>query len=347
MLILIRFLSSFLVASLSSSISLGQGTAFKYFKGIYTQVGPSKEVSNMPKVKAQGPYDICTAYSTQYIIQHNICKQLNISPCSNATPEQEVSPINLSAFANPNSKDLERGPLTHHTNLNLINDGLSGFYILYSSNVMFSLRPESCFPSDVFNNLVGNNRDLAEDFVAWLNSFYQENRDKTECKDCLTKINNSLKANRTETQITRALAMKSFPEFLYAIIFPEGCGKFIRPPKKPSVEFFPEKMKPATADDLAKVIERVLSSDRPVQIDGVCTGGFIENQCKGGHALVISGYKTICPSGNNGVCRKLYKIQNTWGQEWQDQNNDGWMDAEHLLKNVKTPYTTGVLSWLE
>jgi len=342
------FISSFLFTILLPSFSLGQSTAFKFFKADYIEVGPSIEVSNMPKVKSQGPYDICPAYLAQYIFQHNICKQLNIVPCSSVSVEQEVSPVNLSAFASSNSKNLNEGPITNHTNLNLFNDGMNAFTIIKNASYTFALRPESCFPSDIFNNLVGNNRDIAMDFVYdYLIPFYQENKEKTECSECLATINRRLKTNRTEAQITRALGMKSFPEFLYALIFPEHCGKFIKPQKKPTFAFFPNDDKPTTLQQLSKKIETVVDSNLPIVLGDVCTGGLINNACIGGHGVVISGYKTICSTKVKGVCRKLYKVQNTWGQEWQDQNNDGWMDAEHLLKNVKTPYDIGVLSWLE
>ena len=156
-----------------------------------------------------------------------------------------------------------------------------------------------------------------------------------------------MKANRSETQLARALGMKSFPEFLYSIVFPDECGNFIRPPKKPTVGYFPEEGQIASLKQLGDKIEEILETDRPIQIGRICTGGLLKNECKGIHTLVISGYKTICAKEQPELCRKLYKVQNTWGQAWQDQNNDGWVDAENLLKNINPPLNFGLLSWLK
>jgi len=342
-----RFLFTFLFTILSSSFTKATTPTFKFYRGDFTEKD-KVEISNMPKVKAQGPYDICTPYASQYIIQHNICKQLNIIPCSKVSQDLEVSPIYLSAFSNPNSSDLEPGLLQNHTNLNLFDGRMNGFNILLNSSRSFAFRPESCFPSDVFNNLVGNNRDIAIDFVnTALSPFYQKNKGETECTECLKQINRLLNTSLTEAQLNRALGMRSFAEFLFAIIFPDGCGKHIRPPKKPSLGFFPKDQNPVTSDELKKKIKEILDLDLPVQIARLCTGGLIENECKNMHAVVLSGYKTICTKTEPTICRKLYKVQNTWGQEWQDQNNDGWMDAEHLLKNIEPPFNNGLLSWLK
>jgi len=67
--------------------------------------------------------------------------------------------------------------------------------------------------------------------------------------------------------------------------------------------------------------------------------------CSGeGHAVVVHGYKQICDSKN--VCRDTLRIQNSWGQSWQDHNSNGWVDAQTLLD--RTSYVRPQIAvWIE
>jgi hypothetical protein len=50
---------------------------------------------------------------------------------------------------------------------------------------------------------------------------------------------------------------------------------------------------------------------------------------------VISGYKKVC---NGSDCKDIFKVHNSWGEEWQKLNNDGWLDADQIVNNtMKTP----------
>ena len=51
--------------------------------------------------------------------------------------------------------------------------------------------------------------------------------------------------------------------------------------------------------------------------------------------------------------RDLFKVHNSWGAEWQRQNNDGWVDADQFTSNMgrikvngKYKIASGSVIWL-
>lgn len=51
----------------------------------------------------------------------------------------------------------------------------------------------------------------------------------------------------------------------------------------------------------------------------------------GTHSLVISGFKRV---KNLNVTKDVFKLHNSWGVEWQNKNNDGWVDADVFVQNT-------------
>jgi hypothetical protein len=60
--------------------------------------------------------------------------------------------------------------------------------------------------------------------------------------------------------------------------------------------------------------------------------------------VVITGYKSLCKKEKPSDCRDVLKIQNSWGDDWQKRNDDGWLDAQTLLGDK--PIKEGAISWL-
>ncbi|MCO4754432.1 MAG: hypothetical protein KC478_08105, partial [Bacteriovoracaceae bacterium] len=61
------------------------------------------------------------------------------------------------------------------------------------------------------------------------------------------------------------------------------------------------------------------------------------------HAVTIVGIKESC---NAQSCKILFKVQNSYGQEWQDRNNDGWVEAMPLIKRARAYRTAGYMTWV-
>lgn len=78
-------------------------------------------------------------------------------------------------------------------------------------------------------------------------------------------------------------------------------------------------------------VKEVLKSGNPLTFDDVCLN-YSNSKCTQTHSLVIAGYRKMCKS--DGTCRDVVKVQNSFGKDWQEQNADGWLDAETLFRNT-------------
>lgn len=59
----------------------------------------------------------------------------------------------------------------------------------------------------------------------------------------------------------------------------------------------------------------------------------------GAHSALITGIKKVC-DGNQ--CKTLFKIQNSYGYDWQDRYSDGWVLADPLIersRNIHPSFT--------
>jgi len=154
------------------------------------------------------------------------------------------------------------------------------------------------------------------------------------------------------------LKKKTFSEFLHSVIL-DPCEHEIIFNPKPRFDEFPKKHKGIKQKDLLPEIKKVLNTDNPVQIGGVCIRKDATGNCVT-HTFVIAGYKTVCPESKKACpkdkknCsesdyRTLVKVHTSWGEEWQKEYNGGWVDAESIIKNINDnpEVGRGILSWLK
>ncbi|MGG1928988.1 hypothetical protein ABFY58_23680 [Enterobacter soli] len=90
------------------------------------------------------------------------------------------------------------------------------------------------------------------------------------------------------------------------------------------------------------IIKSVLNDGRPIALSGICMDKKMRGKsCNNAHAVVISGFKTLCDKNNH--CLDVLKVVNSWGDAWQRENNDGWLEAKPLLDSTR--YQTATLTW--
>jgi hypothetical protein len=97
------------------------------------------------------------------------------------------------------------------------------------------------------------------------------------------------------------------------------------------------KIDPVKIKDIEKVIDNNLDKKIFTAIT-FCFNETLDKACKTSHIVIITG-KSIYTKEDKSM--KAYKILNTWGQEWQNNNKDGWIEASNFLS-----YTYGELIWL-
>lgn len=331
---------------------------FQIISGDFTdEKGSVIEIPNMPRLRSQDSLPICIGISAATIAQKFVCDQKTkeYPDCSQIPPAKEISPFSMISWAKPT--DEKGDPFSYQNHKNITLGNLSGAAALMHSAKLFSFMPESCYPLDqIANTYADKNKKEVDAILEELTKIYKDNRTKTEadiaakpCDNCpspLEKINNSLATAASAREIHEALQANSFPEFMYAVIH-EKCDR-LRLNPKPLFNYFPKEEDNITNGlDLLPKIKEILQKTIPLQIGNVCFLRDPDNKCKGAHSFVISGYKRVCSTTSKN-CKELFKVQNSWGKDWQNENNDGWVDAESILKNVtNTPkINTGTLSWL-
>lgn len=143
--------------------------------------------------------------------------------------------------------------------------------------------------------------------------------------------------------IESGLVKASFETFLYTSIF-DSCEDQTKLTGYPKTIMYPENSNSKVSySDLLNKSKEVLKTGVPFVLDGVCPF-YRGKQCVGTHSVAVAGYRKVCKK--DGSCRDLLKVHNSWGEDWQRKNNDGWVDAESLLTRKDNPKLGLQMGWL-
>jgi hypothetical protein len=312
-------------------------------------------IENMPPVNSQDSIGNCYGCSSATIAQKFICDNDDkIHDCNQTPIEKRISQLSMMAWAETNNPSQKAGLRSNHTNLKLgsqVTGNALGSNSLRNSMNLFSFIPESCYPFDQLVNKYGNNSTLVDQMLARVENIYNINKStesEAPCLSCLEEINNDLNTNLTEKSFALALTKESFGEFLYSIIF-SNCEP-MRFRKKPNFGAFPENSKTTKKTEAIDVIKKILSSKKPIQLENICLRvDKNKPECQARHSTVVSGFRNVCSDKLLKNCKTQLKIQNCWGLDWQTNFDDGWVDADSLIKNVsygKDTLDAATISWL-
>lgn len=347
--------------------SSAQIYGFNTFDSSYEPKRDELQVKNMPPVRSQDTLGVCYAFSASAIIEHTICKE-NKLDCKNLSNEQRPSVLDLARYATNPSKLTDKSDPNSYPKI-IGNRRTFGSDIIVNMFNTESVSKESCAPFDSIVSKAGSlDEQRADEEKMWLqfrNAYDTYKIKSKQCEQCALddatttakdwQKSYNLKTNNFE--ILKAFAAASYEEFLFRALVPENCGKpgkrinFYTTDKKMGVWPLEDTKKPNYDVAITKLKEQ-LSYDRPVLLNGICTLKQPNPECiqttsngvePGGHGLVITGYRKMCNKSNK--CYDAVKVHNSWGQAWQDANNDGWVEAKTLLD--RTDYTYGTLSWIE
>lgn len=196
-----------------------------------------------------------------------------------------------------------------------------------------------------------------------------------------SEISQNFNITQNNNDILKAFAQDSYDKFFDRLMVPAECRKIDQAVNlfdrhTLSIKTFPEDpLKVTNYKDSLNQIKEVLNKKIPIAVNNVCLGkdfdpiktqeksaliqkqGFkvksagktdVQNDmfaCSEPHSVVISGYRKICKKDAPDDCRETIKIENSWGETWQKENNDGWVDARAFLD--RTAYIGRNLLWLE
>ncbi|MBV2168032.1 MAG: hypothetical protein KUL82_04915 [Bdellovibrio sp.] len=327
------------------------------------------QVTNMPRVRSQDSFGICYAFAASVLYDEANCAAKNVADCSAVPDQEKVSPLDMARF----SVKVDGGQdSTDRFNYEGLREGGVAALALYNSLEVQMNAKESCAP---FDQVVSKTKDPVEaqkiEMAMWkrfqdsYEAYKRKTRDCVECgleyaRDKAQELKDNFKLKATNQEILQAFAQESYAKFLDKMLVPEECWDF-----KNSLSLkgswrlgiYPENNEKTNYDKMLAKVKEVLSQKRPLAIS-FCTQEPLQaknqkacaeakdtvgNIVGAGHEVVIKGYRRVCNAKNK--CYDALQVQNSWGESWQNANDDGWIDAKELLD--RTFYEGQSLTWLQ
>jgi len=346
-------------------IPFSDGEAYNNPK-IYLTVGPVHMVDprNLPAVRSQGPLPICTLECVTTLVEYKLCQEMNIQDCPTREEDQRVSRLSTLKYRDTDFPKVEkvignfaaRNKAISFQVMNNITSAAGGQYF-------FS---ESCLSYDAF---IENFRNITQpkkmsildveiklhDYLESMKPLFARAKGEIEsranisrCKDCLVlkeKFRIFFRNSGSLEQLATALKLKSFNEFMHEMIFEVQLENN---PKCKLIKFeedlyalrFPEPGDPPTGlNAIFEKIDEVIADRKPVIISPLCIARNESDKSCEKHCIVITGRKTVMKIVNNlpaGPQIELIQVHNSWGQDWQTNNNDGWLPLERFKSLLTT-----------
>lgn len=343
--------------------------------GVCSEFSGSCEVKNMPRIASQDGLGICYACVAATMMQAENCKKLKLD-CSNLNKNQLISQLDLARIVAP--KDLSKpAPMARSSYKGLKTEpddkiaesgGDPHSTALIASLVTKKVASEACVALDTVISKMNTRKETIEAQEAMWNrmkGYYDDYKNRKACATCTTniyasavsEIEKNLELKISNEELLRAFGAESYEKFLDELTGANKCEdeqmvafesvKTVKYEQYPDAsDADPKKLKVPVSDaEYIKKMREIIRSGRPAALSGVCLNGDPED-CKGkNHAVVIAGHRKVCdrdPADSKAVCRDSVKVVNCWGKSWQDDNNDGWVDAESLMKQTaKRPNIVG------
>lgn len=295
-------------------------------------------VKYMPPINNQGGYPYCYTYAYSTILKQFKAKAVNFAATNCLPTSLDVSDLALTRIM--------------HT----IDDG--GFYLNYEKPIQVDnngafqnmLKRNDKYiaeSSKPYENIgIGYTSNLAENRMDDLSYYMHKAQEKysqinagtDEIYDVTNTIAARLNWSPNQIDVKKALIEKDFDKFTSHLLFDNAVElennfttqnvKIKYAPTSISLNNF--SIQPLWF--IKSKIKEALNNDIPVFISIMYKGSNDYSHC-----VVISGYKKV---QKDNIIKECYKIQNSWGENWQAQKADGWIDAEIMLRYLRMSYNT-------
>lgn len=279
-------------------------------------------VTPMTATKDQNGSGLCYGFAATTLLENFICKNQSISDCN----QLMLSVLHVSSFRDE-GKILEDGGST-----NSILTKIKG------QNA--PIIRESCAPfpryKDFLKKIKAEGYKDADDFERRYNYI----KSNPNCIECMNVMERAL-PHLNRQLLKNLISNYKYKEFLAHSVISEDCLK------NNSIKIPPFEIRSRTPSDFQHsgeihgLIEKLVLNKIPVQMSIQTDTG----NPPGFHAIVIEGVKEVC-RGEAMECVQMYKIKNSYGKNWEAQNNNGWVEAGNLIEHFKG-HEGLTLSWLE
>ncbi len=296
-------------------------------------------VSNMPKIRDQSNSGMCHAFSTATLLDHHYCKQPHMRSkfrdvCNDDS--QLFSTLYLS-YLNANNSGIKEGgqPIEIlkkiQNGASLVSEKCAPYanFSDYLKTYMLPFTGESLHKKarDEYNSQIATNGTCSYDLASYIST-------KTEGKEL--------------ADIQRISRSAPFEKFLYEMFVPKECFSsddiiitYQLNPKVMDGHNF-TKNGQVQIDLVESQIKELISSNKPVILG---YKHFEDNGPEEIHGAVISGIKEVCYSETKN-CVTMIKLHNSWGENWQRDHDDGWIEARPLIESGLS-VNVHLLTWLD
>ncbi|MFA6239186.1 MAG: hypothetical protein WC635_17740 [Bacteriovorax sp.] len=329
------------------SISARAEYPYETLDDSYRNKGPVIEVFPSSPVRAQDGIGLCYGFSATSLLENYRCKELNLS-CSESN--NLLSSLDVTSYYE--KKALKEGGNTYRLLNNVEN---SNRKIASEDCIKFSAIVHQM--ADYKNNVTKDEKRGWIFLIQKWNEFkgIGSNGQSTTRNDCVSCLADSIKSTLVNIETPKDqlkdafLNAKTLEEFLYKSLLPAQCleeSKILNIPAFKTRTYPGYNGKP-DADSLSRKIISVLEANIPLEMS-ICTGRDFNGAClkDTGHSIALFGLKEVCSYKTN-ECRQMVKVKNSYGNTWQRQNNDGWVDLSSLVENSLLYEKNNNISWLE
>jgi hypothetical protein len=311
--------------------------------GFVDSSGTTTIISPSTPTKAQDGIGLCYGFSATSLLEHHRCS-VNNSSCQN--PSDQLSSLDVTSNANPGSI-VEGGHSAR-----ILSNIQSKLKVAKEECVRFSALVHEYSDSKGFR--YSNERGGWKVFADKWREFKGLKQD-TPRNDCVTCMADAIKSTLVNIQTPREQIIDAFntsstlEQFLYKSLLPSQCLKDNNMATIPPfvARGFPSYKDQLTVDSLSKKVETILLNGLPLEI-GICTMLQEEGKCREdqGHSIALFGIKEVCSRSQN-ICKTMVKVKNSYGQTWQEQNDDGWVDLRSLAESSIALSKHGNINWIE
>lgn len=332
--------------------SLSNGENFNDPKFFSPEPGTEEVIipeESLPKVRTQDGTPLCQTFCPTLLTEFHYCKQKGIKNCKALPDSERISPISTLMY---------RDNVDNKIKASIGSIGNSGNRKSYevlnsiSSSSFQTFFSEACAPFDEVTKNFKNNAQAFESYRSELELKFRQIKAKLketeatvsscpECLELLNSINTKFNSKSTFAGIKNALEVDEFNRFLFRILFTQQTGvnencKELTLPKRVRAKYFPTSTEPfSTVDQVFDQAAVQLKNNNPVILSSICFARKKANEDCSSHCLVMTGKKTVRDKNTNEVI-ELVKVQNSWGDEWQDSHSGGWVRADRLKSQVRT-----------
>lgn len=297
------------------------------------------EVQNMPPIKAQGNLNLCYAFSSSTLLEHYRCQRFNLV-CNSS---EQISPIDVgSRLSNDNEPSIKE-------------QGAPSLLLKeLSENSNKSFVSESCAPYGglTLKRPLANGDASQRAWWSEMSSLYNSLHGGPLCnKGSLISDQFLSRANEV---YSAALASPGVGAFLYRAAIPQVCRNPVSTKNVPEFRAFTFPEKPVfknNPDDrdislIAVQLKKLVSSNRLAEMS-LCVVKDSNSNCQGNHSVVISGFKYIPNSAARGGCNFSLKVINSYGAQWQNANDNGWVDGCNFLRQAYQFPDGAKVNWID